>query len=240
MFFAMCFSIKSWCYSVLIYHNANPPYSYTENGKLKGIFPDLFKEISKLTGVKFEFESYSVMRGQLLFDNGKIDIEPGINPIWRVDRAVSGIYSISYAYSQEVIVSNKPDKIQNPQSLYGKLIGIVRGYKYNDFEQHFGPFKIEKLEGRSEPDLLKLLAKGRIDYALMGETTAQYYINERYGNLSLVYTVERTPVSIRFQPHLKELKQKVNDALKLLIDNGTIEQIYIKNTGNNSDLLDSL
>lgn len=225
-------------FSVLSYHNANPPYSYMSSDKLRGIFPDIFSEVEKLTGHTFKFQSYSVIRGQMMFDKGMVDIEPGISPMWRLERPVPGIYSIPYAFSQEVIISSQPNLIQEPKQLYGELVGIVRGYRYNKFEQHFGPFKIQKIEGRSEPDLLNLLEKKRVTYALMGATTAKYYINNnpKFSRFNIVHTVQKVPVSIRLQPHLTQLQTEINNALKEMIQTGKLEQIYLKNTGSDFDL----
>ena len=227
-------------YSVLAYHDANPPYSYMKSGKLQGIFPDIFTEFEKLTGHTFTFQSFSVIRGQVMFDRGIVDIEPGVSPLWRLERPVPGIYSIPYAFSQEVIVSSKSNIITEPKHLYGELVGIVRGYRYNTFEEHFGPFKIQKLEGRSEPDLLKLLEKQRVKYALMGATTAKYFINNnpQYSDFNLVYTVQKLPVSMRLQPHLTQLQSELNNALKEMIQTGKLEEIYLRNTNSDIDLTD--
>lgn len=225
-------------HSVLLYHNANPPYSYTVAGKPQGIFADIFSELETLTGEQFSYVTYSVIRGQVFFEQGKVDIEPGINPNWRAHSKVPGIYSIPYAYSEEVVIAKTAKQIKQPEQFYGAVVGIVRGYRYGEFEQHFGNNKIVIMEGRSEPDLLAMLEKGRIDYAIMGKTTAQYYFNlsTRYANFAVVYSIQKLPVSLRLQPHMMDLKNKLDAALQQLIADGTIAKIYLKNTGSKADL----
>ncbi len=233
------FSLPTRAYKVLLYHGANPPYSYHQQGQIKGIFADLFAGISKRTGISFEFEMHSVARGQRLFELNQIHIEPGINPIWRQHRKVPGIYTIPYAISSEVIVSKDNQVISSIEAQYGKTIGIVRGYRYGDFETHFGDEKLVVFEGRAEPDLLALLQKGRIDYAIMGAATAHYYIAnyKQYRPLSVVYKVSELPVSLRIHPDNMYLKSRLDKALTEMIGNREIAQIYFKYTGNTSNVL---
>ncbi|WP_372770620.1 substrate-binding periplasmic protein [Pseudoalteromonas sp.] len=225
----LSFLLKAENYTVLCYHSANPPYSFVENNKVKGIFPDIFTRISELTGHQFNFVNFSVARGLNLFDQGKIDIEPGVNPIWRRHTQSPGIYSDFYAFSREVIISKKNNQEKNPTDLYGKVLGIVRGYRYGDFEQHFAQSKIVKVESRSELELLSQVNYGRIDYAIMGEATALYYqkVNDEL-QLIPIMMVSELPVAMRVQPNLSGLKKELNRALKVMSKNGEIEKIYAK------------
>lgn len=232
LFFICCLcslKVTAETFTVLSYHSANPPYTFIQNKKMKGIFPDIFNRISELTGHQFNFVSFSVARGLNLFDQGKIDIEPGVNPLWRRHTKLLGIYTDYYALSREVVISKTYNQEKSPMDLYGKVLGIVRGYRYGDFEKHFADNKIVKIDVRSELELLTQLNHGRIDHAIMGEATADYYQKVNHAmQFTPVLMVSELPVAMRLQPHLTSLQAQLSDVLKEMTENGEIAKIYAK------------
>ncbi|MCF6441391.1 transporter substrate-binding domain-containing protein [Pseudoalteromonas luteoviolacea] len=230
-FFALLFSSVGVAehYTVLVYHGANPPYNFIVNGKQSGIFSDLFVRLSELTGHTFELVPWSVARGQKQFDLGKIDIEPGVNPSWRVEGVKPAIYSRAYAYSREVVLGRKDALVvDNPVAFYGKVFGRVRGYRYGEFEAHFGTDKIMVYDNTSEKELLFQLAHKRIDCVMIGDATAAYYQkrNSDYAEFKALYEISKLPVHMRLQPHLKRLQKELDEALSLMRHNKEIEKIY--------------
>ncbi|ESP94336.1 substrate-binding periplasmic protein [Pseudoalteromonas luteoviolacea] len=216
-------------FSVLVYHGANPPYNYIHNHQPSGIFSDLFARLGELTGHTFKLVPWSVARGQKLFDMGKIDIEPGVNPIWRAQRKNPGIYSQPYAYSKEVVLGREGERpTADPKSFYGKVFGRVRGYRYGQFESHFGENKIVLYDNVSEKELLSQLAHKRIDYVMIGDVTAAYYQkhNPHYASFKVVFEISKLPVHMRLQPHLQQLQAELNRALQVMQRNGEIDAIY--------------
>ncbi|TMP37339.1 substrate-binding periplasmic protein [Pseudoalteromonas rubra] len=224
-------SVQAERFSVLVYHGANPPYNYLEQGEQAGIFKDIFDRIGELTGHEFEFVLLSVARGHKSFESGEIDIEPGVNPSWRQSSRVPGIYSIDYAFSREVVLGRKEaNPTRQPESFYGKVMGRVRGYRYGSFERHFGPGKIAVYDNISERELLVQLAHTRLDYIMIGDVTAAYYIANypAYSGFREVYEISKLPVSMRIQPKRAELKREVDQALRHMLEQGEITQIYHK------------
>ncbi len=219
-------------HTVLVYHGANPPYYFEEQGKPKGIFVDIFQELAKLTSHQFEFMPLSVARGQRYFDQGKIDIEPGINKVWRAEADVPGIYSIDYAFSTEVLLGYQSRCVgkHRPEQFYGALVGKVRGYRYDNFEAHLGEDKIVVYENVSEKELLAQLEHERLDYIMIGSVTADYYISQqpKYRKFQSCYEISRLPVHMRLQPHLTELQTEINIALRRMVNDGKIKSIYAK------------
>lgn len=233
VFFLSTFSVlgdENKVYSVILYHKANPPYSFYQSNKPAGIFVDMFEEISKITDLNFEFLSLSVARGKYYFNNGVADIEPGINPVWRVEEPVPGLYSIKFALSREVILSKNDKTITDIEELYGKVLGKVRGYRHGEFEQHFGRNKIKTVDNNSEKLLLEQLFSDRFKYVMIAEASALYYgyIEKKFTNFNIVYEVSNLPVAMRIHPKHKSLLFKINNALKQMKESGAIEEIYQK------------
>ncbi|MBD1584469.1 amino acid ABC transporter substrate-binding protein [Pseudoalteromonas sp. S16_S37] len=219
-------------YTVLVYHGANPPYSFKDNDKVVGIFADIFARLAQLTGHEFEFVATSVARGQRFFDAGQVDIEPGVSRQWREQQKVPGIYTITYADSVEILLGNNANKLQTVSQAYGSLVGRVRGYRYGTFERHFDEDKLVIYDNISEKELLGQLAYGRLDYVLIGQYTAHYYManNPAYRQFRDVYIIETAQVAMRLQPHLTDLQQQLNTALSIMVNNQEIDAIYKKYT----------
>ena len=57
------------------------PPMMIEDGR-RGIYQDLFDELAKLTGDTFNVQYYPYPRIALLFNEGQLDIEPGVYPGW--------------------------------------------------------------------------------------------------------------------------------------------------------------
>lgn len=230
LFSQYTFAVQSKTYSVVLYHQANPPYSFVEGQNYQGIFIEIFRELSLLTKLDFEFVPLSVARGKLYFEQGKVDIEPGISPIWRKTERIQGLYSISYATSKEIIVSNQARKIEHISELYGQVIGKVRGYSYGEFDKHFADNKLITVDNKSEKMLVEQLYKNRFKYILIGEATAAYYISsfEKYKSFKKVYVISEENVALRVHPRHKNLLPLLNQAIATLIESGKIADIYAK------------
>jgi len=219
-------------FSVMLYEGVNPPYVIIKNGQNTGIFIDLFAEISRLTNHEFVFKNYPVARALKEFDMGRVDIEPGVNEKWRQQRKVPGEYSIPYEQSREVIVFKEQNKIKvnSTKDLYGKNIGIVRGYSYPKFEQAFNDKLIYKVSNRSEALLLKQLQRDRIKYIFIGERTIKYYQQQspQFNNIVIGDNVSQAEVKLRVHPDKAYVIPELNNALKQLMETGAIKKIYDK------------
>jgi ABC-type amino acid transport substrate-binding protein len=219
-------------FSVMLYQGANPPYTIIKNGQHSGIFVDLFTKLSQQTKHQFIFKDYPAARALQEFDMGRVDIEPGVNEQWRQHVLIKGIYTITYGYSKEIIIFKKKNAIsvKTAKDLYGKTIGIVRGYSYPRFDQAFNNKLITRSENRSEKLLLKQLQAERINYVFIGERTIKYYIkqNPQYQNIELGDIVSQVQVKLRVHPNKAYIINDLNKALTTLMENGEIAAIYDK------------
>ncbi|WP_462173610.1 substrate-binding periplasmic protein [Pseudoalteromonas xiamenensis] len=234
---SVLFAIYSWsvhavCYTVMVYHGANPPYSFESNSQFSGLFVDIFDEISAQTGLCFEYLPVSVARGQRLFEKGEIDIEPGVSPTWRQESTNPGIYSYFYARSREIILARVGPVLTSPEQLYGQVMGRVRGYRYGAFEVHFNreneTDKITVYDNTSERELLAQLYHQRFNYMMVGDITADYYklTQPEYRGFQEVYEISNLPVAMRLQPHLSQLRDTLNRVLEKMVESGDVARIY--------------
>jgi len=217
---------------VAVYAIPNPPYSIIENNHRSGIFVDIFKKLEEITGHNFILVDYPAARAIQEFDEGQIDIEPGVNEIWRQQSKVLGRYSIAYAKTKDVVVFNKSIdiKVTSPKDLYNKRVGIVRGFSYPKFDQALSNGSIKKVDNVSEKYLLKQLLIGRLDQIFIGYRTILYYMKRHpeYSQLKVGSFINEVDAKMRIHPTKSHVLPEINAALRKMIDNGDIEAIYNK------------
>lgn len=217
-------------FRVMLYTNSFPPYFFEQGDSRSGIIQDVFTALTKETGDNIEYVRVPFKRALYQFETGKIDIEPMSNPVWRQSSALLGIYSIPFAVSEEIVLFNADQytPVQSPEDLLGKTMGVVMGYHYPVYGPYFDDGRIKPYPLHNENKLIQLLLAGRLDQALMNKTFAQYQIKtERLDDrLVIGEPCSVLDMMIRFHPSKKNAVPRFNKAIRKLLEDGVIEQIY--------------
>ena len=205
------------------------PPMMIEDGK-RGIYQDLFDELAKITGDRFNVQYYPYPRIGLLFNEGKLDIEPGVYPGWVKDQKVPGVFSLPFGKVVDSLVfaPGKAFPVRHPEDLRGKSVGMVRGYAYPELAPLIASGQLDRRNGLSEQQLLSMLAKSRFDQIIVNKAIAQYHqlkISE-YRQLEIGDVISSYDVSMRIQPRHAAWVERLDAALARLKQNGTIERIY--------------
>ncbi len=195
-----------------------------------GVYKDIFQEIENLTGDIFLMNFYPVARLHVLFEQGKLDIEPGINPLWRKHSSTPGIFSIYFSQSVVLLLfqPRKAIDVETVKDLKNKQIGTVRGYHYTDYSNHFSRENIIRVDLPDEKKLLEFLSAGRVDQIFIEQNVALYWMKQQpilqileFGNV-----IEIADIAMRVHPDKAYIVPRINAALRQLIDSGKIEEIY--------------
>ncbi len=228
-------SANAKTYTVASYNPPNPPHNIQTvdnqgNHKISGIFADMFTRIGEITGDKFIMVQMPAARAIQEFDLGRVDIEPGINPTWRSSAKELGMYSITYGNVEEVIVfrSGEQFDIKTPKDLFGRKIGIVRGFTYPWFESAFTLGKIKQILNKSEGLLVKQLLIKRINQIFISKLSIEYMKRQdpTLSELVIGDVVSSVEVMMRVHPSKSELLPRLNKALKQMVDDKSIEKIF--------------
>jgi len=232
-----CLPLSANTYTVISYNPPNPPHNVQivdnqGNLKISGIFADMFTRIGDITGDKFIMVPMPAARSILEFDHGRVDIEPGISPSWRSYAKEPGMYSITYDSVEEVIVfrSGELFDVKTPKDLFGRKVGIVRGFTYPRFESAFTLRKIEQILNKSEDLLVKQLLRKRVDQIFISKRSVEYMKKHDPALSKLVVgdVVSSVEVMMRVHPTKLELLPRLNKALKQMINDKSIEKIIAK------------
>lgn len=211
-----------------------------KNGQLAGYDFDLAKAVFKLYGLKVSFQTIDWSMNTTELRNGTIDL------IWNgfsktPARKAKVRFSRTYLYSTQVLVALKQNKIFNTADMKNQALGVQSGSSgHNDVMNHPKVF-LNQIKDH-DPILYDSftnafidLKAGRIQGILADSTYANYYISHE-NNPKLFNEVESPFPKEEFAVGMRKsdttLCRKVNEGLKKLAQNGTLEQINHKWFGN--------
>lgn len=205
------------------------PPMMVEDGR-RGIYQDIFGELGKLTGDRFQVSYYPYPRVSLLFNDGKLDIEPGVFPGWVRDQATPGVFSVPFGKVTDTLMfaPGKAFTVRQPQDLRGKSVGMVRGYAYPELSTLLASGQLERHNGANEEQLLGMLARGRFDQIIINKAVAQYQQKQvtAYGQLQIGDVISTYDVSLRVHPQHADALARIDAAILRLKQQGIIERIY--------------
>lgn len=206
------------------------PYIYKENGEVKGFEADMWKEISKRTGYKVEYEFNSISGLFGLLDNEKIDTISHF--LGKTEQRLEKYdFSNTYAYAVlQLMIKEDAKEIKSVEELYGKNVGVSLGSAAAGVIQKLDPNEKIKVkpyeEFRTIPQDVEM---GRLD-AYFGNTITMIgdiknmKINCKINPLVL----NSTEVAYPFRKNdekSKEFITEINKTLKEMQEDGTISKI---------------
>ncbi|MDG1580524.1 transporter substrate-binding domain-containing protein [Pseudomonas sp. GOM6] len=207
------------------------PPMMIEDGK-RGIYQDILDELAKLTGDTFNVQYYPYPRISLLFNEGQLDIEPGVYPGWVKHQAKPGIFSVPFGKVVDVLVfaPNKAFPVKQPEDLRGKSLGMVRGYAYPELLPLISSGQLDRRNALNEQQLLSMLSKSRFDQILINKAVAQYNLLmiPQYRQLKIGDVVSSYDVSMRVHPRHAAWLDRLDAAIVQLKQQGTIDKIYAR------------
>ncbi len=226
---------------VVAYHKNFPPYSYEENDKHKGIFPEIVIEAAKVMGIKVKLIKLPWKRMLHAARIGEVD---AIMPLFKtkermelLDYPTNGI-----AIRDSFFFTDKDCKINytgDLNELKDYVIGIVEDYSHG--EEFDNDNYLQKDKSSSDEALVEKFAKGRFQVGLSSKKVVKFYAR-KFEILDKIRFLEpHTIIDIlhvgfsRKKNYSKELARQFSDAIeklgkegkhqKILRDNGCEEDI---------------
>lgn len=207
------------------------PPMMIEDGR-RGIYQDILDELARLTGDTFHVQYYPYPRIGLLFNEGQLDIEPGVYPGWVQNQPKPGIFSVPFGKVVDVLVfaPNKAFPVKHPEDLRGKSVGMVRGYAYPELAPLIASGQLDRRNALNEQQLLGMLSKSRFDQIIVNKAIAQYHQHSSndYERLHIGDVISAYDVSMRVHPRHADWLDKLDAAIIQLKQQGTIDRIYAR------------
>lgn len=208
------------------------PYSYRQDGKLKGFEVELGKAIAKKAGLKAKF--VPTKWDSLIAGVGDHKFDIALNNIGVTSaREKRYLFTTPYIYSREILIVKKGNTdIKSIDDIKGKKFAEGTGTNNETIAQKFGAKISPSSEFTSTLDLVK---QGRVDGTLNSREAYLAYVKDNPSakndfTATMVPDSKAEPAKIAglIAKDNPALQKKVNKALKELRQDGTLTKISDK------------
>ena len=204
-----------------------PPYEYKEGDKVVGIDAEVAQAIADKLGMKLEIVDTkfdAIIPG---VQSGKYDMGMAgmtVTP----EREQSVAFSVSYATGIQSIIVKQGSAIKSVDDLSEKTkIGVQLGTTGDIYaKDDFGDEAVQEYDKGA--DAVQALIAGKIDCVIIDNEPAKSFVAANEGLEILKTSYAEEDYAICFKKDNTELQTKVNDALKELIADGTLQKIVNK------------
>lgn len=231
---ALVFSGFAQAKTLQILTMENAPYSFTQNGKVKGIGVELVKEAFRRMNQPVQVSIAPWARAMEQIKNGTVD---GLFNVYKTpERELFADYSELLQDETVVLFVRKNSSIQFTGDL-AKLshykFAAIRGYSYG---KAYDKAVVDKVINNSElmtltEQSLRMLVMNRTDVVPSGRHVGKYYLYQlglQDSVRELSPKLETVPTYLIFPKKKKSqtIRQQFNKALQSMRDDGTYERIY--------------
>ena len=200
-----------------------------EGGEYVGINMDLARLIAEELGMELVIENVDFNSVVNMVVTGKADAAIAgltITP----EREEEVLFSIPYATAvQSVIVREGYEEIATLDDLVGKIVGVQMSTTGDLFVSEMEGVEVRQYS--SGTNAAMDLAAGRVDAVMIDSAPAASIVSNIEGLVILEgIEMDEESYSIAFAKDNTELCEQVNAILEKLIEDGTVEELYLKYT----------
>ena len=207
-----------------------PPYSYvTEDGTMGGFDVELCKAVCEYNGWQYEAVPFNWDAKDAELQAGSCDcIWSGFTVNGRED---DYLWSIAYSDNTQMIMVNENSGIESLADLAGKVVGVQTSTSaYDLLNDEEGQLALKDTFASLEVYETYTIAfndlqAGAIDAIAIDVTSGNYLMSGKEGYKFLDEALGSEQYAIGFRKEDTELCEKVNAALKALVEDGTYAKI---------------
>ena len=207
-----------------------PPYEYYENEQIVGIDAEIAAAIAEKPGMELKIEDMEFKAIIPAVTTGKVDIGMAGMTVTE-ERLQSVNFSETYATGIQAIIVKEGSEIKSVDDLYAEgatwKVGVQDATTGDIYcTDDFGEDRVSKFPVGA--DAVEALKTGKVYCVIIDNQPAKAYVaaNEGLVILDTQYAVEDYAIAVALEN--KELLDKINAALKELIDDGTVKTIVDK------------
>ena len=207
-----------------------PPYEFYEEQKIVGIDAEIAAAIAEKLGMELVIEDMDFKAIIPAVTEGKIDFGMAGMTVTE-ERLQSVNFSDTYATGIQAIIVKEDSEIASVDDLYAEgaewKVGVQDSTTGDIYcTDDFGEERVSKYAVGA--DAVEALKTGKVDCVIIDNEPAKAYVaaNEGLKILESTYAVEDYAICVNLEN--TELLDKINGALKELIEDGTVAAIIEK------------
>ena len=202
-----------------------PPYEYYEDGDIVGIDVEIAKAIAAKLGMELQIEDMAFDAIIPAVTSGKADFgAAGMTVTEERQRSVE--FTDTYANSNQVAIVKEDSDITGSDALAGKIIGVQLGTTGDALATEIKDATVERYNKGLEA--VQSLTQGKIDAVVIDQATAEAFVKKTEGIKILEEKMSEEEYAIAIKKGNMELVEKMNEAIKELIEEGKIDEIVGK------------
>ncbi len=212
-----------------------PPLGFVENGQITGSAVETVQELCRRLGFECEIQMLPWKRALKYVKNGEADAIFGAR---HSEERAGFLYYPSESdplnFGKTVIMALKGSsiKVNGPDDLKDKSVGVVRGYVYDP--------KFDSLQGvkrtvcNNDEQVAKMLIGKRFSLAMAADETSMKYFCKKVGaEVETLYTLKKVACYIAFSRKAlgergQSLAERFGQALRRLKEEGVVRKIESK------------
>jgi His/Glu/Gln/Arg/opine family amino acid ABC transporter permease subunit len=202
-----------------------PPFTFKDDGELKGYDIDVMKAVADKAGFDLEFVEAPFDALFPALDSGRIDVvanQVTINP----EREAKYLFTRPYTYSRGVIVAaTDNDDIKTIDDIRGKTAAQSETSNWAQVARDNGA-KVQSVEGFAQQ--AELLAQGRVDVVVNDNIAVlDYLASTGSKDIEIKGQVddEVGEQALVFRKDSQDLRDRADEALAALAEDGTLAEI---------------
>lgn len=200
-----------------------PPFIMPKGSESKGIYLEILDAAFKITGDTYEVHYAPAARVIEWFGEGRVDLEPGINPLWRSNQSRVSVYTGSFMTYATCAFRRKPasGRVISVEDLVGQRVGMIRGYSYPGWDDA----RIIRDDSLNDDQLMAKLKAGRFETCYAGMIPGAYAAQKMGLDVEVVKVLYSLDIAFRLRKERAEALARINAALGVLERTGTIQRI---------------
>lgn len=209
---------------------SNPPFMYELNQEPAGLHPVIIREAFKRMGFEVKLKSLPWKRVIAGVDEGI----SGAGGIYMNDeRLVKYDYSAPY-FTEKLMLyvpTGKEFPFEKLSDLYGKTVGIRRGWSYGSaFDKAVATGKIKVIEDDKDTGLFRLITFNRVDAVIAicecGESNIMNQkLESRVKALPVLFSKEKVYLAFNKNAKMKETLAKFDAVIETMKKDGSFDAI---------------
>ena len=206
---------------------AFPPYEMTtDDGGFEGIDVEVATAIAEKLGLELVVDNMDFSSVITAVQGGKSDIAMAGMTV-NEERKQNVDFTDTYANAVQVIIVTEDSDIATVDDLDGKMIGVQQGTTGHIYcEDDYGADNVTAYD--TGATATQALLTGKVDAVVIDSEPAKAYVAENDGLKILDTEYANEEYAIGIGKENAGLYNAVNDALKELIDDGTVQSIVDK------------
>lgn len=152
-----------------------PLADMTNGAPERGLIPDLYRLIAAESQTPIELISIPRARIDMALDKAQVDILCYASPNW-LHAPYHFIWSLPFMTQRDLLVGRERyPGFDGIESLSGTQLGTVLGYRYPSLKELLGSGKLQRVDSRSQHQVLEMLRAQRLDYGVSNELSLHWF-----------------------------------------------------------------